>query len=191
MIEEWKAIPDHAGYQASNLGRIRSLGRRVNNNGGSRYIKPRNLSPWVAKGTGYLQLDLSGQRVSVHRVIASVWCPGHFEGAHVDHINGVRSDNRACNLEWVTAAENSKRSYANGRANPCKGKTSSRHPTAKAVVSTCKRSGEVRVWKSAMDAVRAGYSSDGISRCCNGKIKSHKGKVWRFAEPNPYEGQAA
>ena len=39
-----------------------------------------------------------------------VWLPEPQEGqTEIDHINGVPTDNRACNLQHVTPAENRKR----------------------------------------------------------------------------------
>jgi hypothetical protein len=181
MIEQWRPLPGFNGYEASNFGRIRSLPRSVSNNGGSRKIAGCIISQWRVKSTGYFQAELGGKRVYSHRIIALAWCEGYFDGAHVDHINGDRGDNRPCNLEWVTPSENHKRSYRNGRVNPFKGSRSGEHPTSKAVISRCLETGEVTHWRSAMDAVRHGFSSDGISRCCTGKIASHKGHEWRFA----------
>lgn len=44
-----------------------------------------------------------------HRLMA-VWLPEPKEGeTEIDHINGVPTDNRACNLQWVSPAENRKR----------------------------------------------------------------------------------
>ena len=40
----------------------------------------------------------------------AVWLPEPKEGqTEIDHINGVPTDNRACNLQWVSPAENLKR----------------------------------------------------------------------------------
>lgn len=181
MKEKWKPAPGYPGYEVSNAGKIRSVPRFVNSNGGKRHVPGCMLSPWLTPA-GYFQVDLSGHRVTVHTVVALAWCKDHFAGAHVDHINGVRNDNRAKNLEWVTPSENVKRGFKNGRINPAKGKWSCDHPTSKPVLSRCLSTGRVRYWPAAMDAVRAGFSSDCISRCCTGKSMTHKGHKWRFAE---------
>lgn len=47
----------------------------------------------------------------LHRVIAKMFVPGYQEGLQVDHLNGYKWDNRATNLEWVTAKENIRRYF--------------------------------------------------------------------------------
>lgn len=58
---------------------------------------------------GYLTVTINGKCEYVHRIIASEFVDGWFEGAEVDHINGNKKDNRPENLEWVTKQENLKR----------------------------------------------------------------------------------
>ena len=192
MTEEWRDIPGVPNYQASNVGRIKSLDRMVRCKNGTRLHTGRILTPFISAATGYLQVAISKKQVSAHRLIARAWCDGFFTGAWVDHINGVRNDNRPLNLRWVTASENAKHGYALGRISPFKGKFSAEHGTAKAVVSRCMSSGAVTYWPSGMDAVRAGFRSDGISRCCTGKINHHKGHFWAYApEQGISPGEAA
>lgn len=41
----------------------------------------------------------------------------------------------------------------------------------------------VKVWECVMDAVKVGFTSSGIGRCCNGFMKTHKGYMWEFENP--------
>lgn len=178
MTEDWKDVAGYEGaYQVSSNGRIRSLL-------GSR---PRIMTPFTAHTTGYLQIDLRKTRHSVHRLVAIAWCGGHFDGAHVDHVNGIRDDNRAENLEWVTPSENVRRGYKNGRISPTLGKFSGEHNASKPVIATCIETGEETYFASAMDAVRQGFDSSAISRCCHGQNRFHNGHYWRFGDQQGVE----
>ena len=197
MDEIWRDIPGLEYYQASNKGRIRSLSRTVpcGPPPGTRLIPERVIKQFLVNTTGYGQIKVGGKKYSSHRLIASTWCDGYFDGACVDHLNNIRIDNRPENLEWVTYGENTRRSFERGRVSYSLGKFSSDHPTSKPVVSTRLDNGIEVTWPSAMDAVRAGYDSSCISRCCSGQSKTHKGCTWEYgdrhgvqwSEPNPYE----
>lgn len=50
----------------------------------------------------------------VHTLVATEFCSGYADGMEVNHINGVRSDNRAENLEWVTHRYNMHHSARTG-----------------------------------------------------------------------------
>jgi len=178
----WKDIPNCPGYQANAEGEIRSLSRKVKCRGGLRTIRGCVLRPFIAKSTGYVQVAIFRRKHNVHSLIAATWCDGRFDGSVVDHVNGNRLDNRACNLEWVTMSENTRRSYALGRVGPYLGKFSAEHPTSKAVIAIDLITGAELRFDAGLDAVRQGFDSAGISRCCNGLSRSHKGFAWRFAE---------
>ena len=112
MPEEiWKDIPDYEGlYQASNLGRIRSMPREVCGHWGMSRIKGRFLSDKICRN-GYRMAGLckNGARYTYghHRLVLMAFCG--VSDLHVDHINGVRHDNRLENLEYVTRRENNRR----------------------------------------------------------------------------------
>ena len=103
--EVWLAVPSYEGiYEVSNLGRVKSLDRWL----GKRLIKGVMIKP-CPDGSGYLQFQLcrNNQRkmVKVHKIVATLFCEGEVK-AEVNHKNFIKSDNRACNLEWVTHQEN-------------------------------------------------------------------------------------
>lgn len=56
-------------------------------------------------GHGYRKVSIGGRRYYAHR-IAVLLVTGDWPTGVVDHLNGLRSDNRWCNLRVVTQREN-------------------------------------------------------------------------------------
>lgn len=187
----WKEIQADSNYEVSNTGLVRSKDRMVLQAASARSaayersLPGKELRAFSSKVTGYLQVSLSMKaRHSVHRLVALAFCSGYESGLVVNHKNGIRDDNRAENLEWVTGSENVVHGYSsNGRKANGLGKFGAESKSSKAVIATEISTGVETLFASGMDAVRAGFCSSGISRCCAGAIKSHKGRTWRWSEP--------
>jgi hypothetical protein len=109
--EEWRPIPSHPNYMASNLGRIKSLS--------GDHGKPGRILK--TNGPRYLRVCLSGKTMLVHRLImAAFYGPSHLA---VNHKNGNKKDNRLVNLEYVTHSENHRHAFATGLRKPTIGAT--------------------------------------------------------------------
>jgi hypothetical protein len=108
--EIWKDIDGYEGfYQVSNLGRVKSLERKVPlKNGKLRTYRERIKSQEEEKGYMRVNLYKNGKlkKFLVHRLVATAFHGPNDESMEVNHINGDTKDNRAENLEWVTTKEN-------------------------------------------------------------------------------------
>lgn len=99
MTEKWLNIADRVGYQVSDLGNIRSSSKPI------KQFPNRN---------GYSLVSLRMRTFSVHRLVAKAFVPNPRNLPVVNHINGIKSDCRAVNLEWTTARGNSRHALING-----------------------------------------------------------------------------
>ena len=114
MKEVFKSIKGYEGiYQVNNLGNIKSL-ERVNTIG--RTVKERILKASV-NSSGYLTVTLckngKPKTRTVHQIVAESFL-GHKPNGHklvINHINFIKTDNRAVNLEIVTNRENSNKKH--------------------------------------------------------------------------------
>lgn len=112
-------LSPHVGLCSPSLRTPKSL---VLNLTEGRSVDPETGTVYGAAGTpigytdpngGYVRVSSGGHQYA-HRLIYAT-CHGSIpEGHHIDHLNGRRHDNRLCNLEAVTPAENAARALERG-----------------------------------------------------------------------------
>lgn len=124
-MEIWKRIDgcNESGfgiYEVSNEGRVRrvySAERTIQRNG-SRY-KYLKLVRHKGCRTEYLDVGLGrGKRELVHRLVAKAFIPNPDNLSTVNHKNGIGTDNRVENLEWMSNRENCLHAKENGWTRP-------------------------------------------------------------------------
>ena len=118
--EKWKDIQNYVGYyQVSDRGRIRSVGRFVENknNGVVRYFKGRILKHSLNR-YGYPVVNLSKNNITkkflVHRLLGKEFLPTFKEGLQVNHKDGVKTNNVLENLEMVSNIDNIRHAHKTG-----------------------------------------------------------------------------
>ena len=102
-IEVFKPVPGTNGkYQVTNLGRILSLNS-------DKFLK------FQSDKDGYqiasFKVNDVFKTMKVHRIVAAEFCEGYKEGLEVNHLDAIRENNRATNLEWATRLENMKHAW--------------------------------------------------------------------------------
>jgi hypothetical protein len=96
-------------YSVSNLGNVRSDRKNI-------ILKPGK------RKDGYLVVNVLGYKHKknwkIHQLVASHFLENKNNYTDINHINGIKSDNRAENLEWCTRSHNLKHAFATGLRKP-------------------------------------------------------------------------
>ena len=171
--EQWLPVVGYEGfYEVSDYGNVRSVDRTYigRNHNCDRFevrINGRVIKP-SQKRNGYLQVNLyrNGRMRSraVHRLVMEA-----FRGMSeltVNHVNEDKTDNRLCNLEYMTTSENV------------------RYSSARPVESYDLSTGEtVKRYQSEIDVRDDGFDVGAVNNCVLKKPRylSHHGFGWRFS----------
>ncbi len=110
----WKPVPGFEGrYEVSNIGAVRSCTRTaLKSNGRSQLVRGKVIRPSRSQD-GYLRVNLNTpegpsryKTLRIHRLVAMVFIPTEDQSQEVNHLNGLRADNRVQNLDWISRYDN-------------------------------------------------------------------------------------
>lgn len=113
--ETWKDIRDYEGlYKISNLGRIKSL-ERIDYSG---HKLEENLISICKSGSGYMCVNLCKNGIQkshrLHRIIAITFIPNPNNYNQINHLDGIKLNNRIDNLEWCDNSRNQRHAFEIG-----------------------------------------------------------------------------
>ena len=182
MKEIWKDVVGYEGlYQVSNLGNVKSVDRVIIRSSTPQPIKGRIVHQGI-QNTGYKIVTLWNKKERkvflVHRLVADAFIPKtDLFRNNVDHINGIRTDNRVENTNFQIARSK----YLNvnqQRINNIR-KFHANHSLKLAQLNI---NGEtIKIWNSVKEASSTlKISANNIYNTCNGKRKTAGGYVWKY-----------
>ena len=181
--EVWKEN-SFLNIRCSNLGRVETT---------------RGVKTFGFTSGKYMRVLIRGKGYRVHRVVAQAFhwsivkelfnaadCTGDimafWKTLHVDHVNFIKNDNRACNLIPTLASVNIARQPPTRKSDAA----------ARSKCIECRKLGELNwvPYPSVNEAARVlGLNHGNISAVCRGKRKRHGNYTFRFVEDPDLDGE--
>ena len=176
--EIWKDVAGYEGlYQVSSEGRVKGLERTfIDNSERKRTVKERILKP-ITNHYGYQVVNLytgggKPKRFYVHRLVCEAFHENPENKLEVNHINEIKIDNRAVNLEWSTRRENLNYGTRNERIAKA---------NSKPVAQYTKDGAFIKAWASAAEVKRQlGFNHSNIIQVAKGNRKTACGYRWEY-----------
>lgn len=131
--EVWKDIPSYEGlYQASSLGRLRSLDRFTSRGfylRGAIIVQSTRKDDYL--NTALTTKDKKRKLWLVHRLVTITFISNPLHKLFINHKDGNKKNNRVDNLEWCTRSENCQHAWDTGLQTK-RGKT--KHPETTTII---------------------------------------------------------
>jgi hypothetical protein len=178
-MEFWKDAKDfELLYKVSNLGNVKSLNYKN--------TKKEKILNQINNGKNYLSVNLYKNkikyRIYIHRLVAMTFLENKENKEEVNHINGIRTDNKLSNLEWVTRSENHYHRYKVLKQKGVNfGKTGILNWNSKKVAKMDNLNNIIDIYPGVMEAMRkTNINEASIRSCIYGKQKTAGGFKWQY-----------
>jgi len=186
--EEWKPILGFEGlYEVSDVGRIKSLDRLVVTEKRGNYSIPSSIMTPKKDVQGYLKIclrkDLKSHMFLTHRLVALAFIPNPTKYPQINHINGIKDDNRLENLEWCNNSMNQKHMIEVLKTHNTAGKINGTAPKCIKVDQIDKKTDQIiKTWPSIKEAIKAKAATKSVWRALKDNSKTCLGSKWRYHE---------
>ena len=180
-----KEIPSFSNYKITEDGTVLSKRKGYRKPVTNTWIPEENwkpIKPVLDKGIGYLLVTLisyteKGVRIKknqfIHRLLAQAYIPNPENKAHVNHKDGVKTNNSLDNLEWATEQENSQHAVNNNL-------TTYEHCEV-SIEQFTRNNVFLQEFKSLHEAERiTGVAFQNIYKVAKGKRHSAGGFIWKY-----------
>ena len=160
-------------YQVSDLGNVKSI-----------YFNKTNISKnlsIIKDSDGYSVVKIKSKLHKVHRLVAKAFILNLENKPQVNHINGIKHDNRVENLEWCTSKENIIHAFKSlKRPATNLGKFGKDNHRSKEVSQFSKEGQFIKTYGSQKEAGReTNIHYQSINACVNNRLKSTGGFIWK------------
>ena len=163
---EWRIVARHYDYEVSDMGLVR---RRTDHKLRGRWPVGRELTQTITN-YGYLRVRIGKRRIFVAALVAETFLGLRPEGHEINHKDGVKTNNKVDNLEWVTRSENIRHAYRNGLNVPVRGE---QHAMAKLTEEAVREIRKFIGYRTAGIAAKYGVSTDTIKLVRQNKLWQH------------------
>ena len=201
MEEKFKVLNGITeNYAVSKSGKVKSLSRLVYDTGHDRYykIKEKILKSYI-NNKGYECVDLrinnKTRKFLVHRLVAFAFIPNPNNYEIINHKDSNPLNNDVKNLEWCTASYNvqyewsfNNRKVSDNMMAQFKKpkfylwKAIQQYDLSNKFLQEFKSMTEATKWLITKDLTSNPKANSNISACCNGKVKSAYGYIWKYKE---------
>lgn len=182
MKEIFKEIKIDSKFSLYLIGSLGTVKREKYVDARGRFYPEKIYKHWLSS-TGYPITAVKGKSMFIHRLLAEYFIPNPENKPEVNHINGIRTDFRLENLEWVTRTENQIHSWKHlNRKATWQDKPGFQHHASRPVIVYDVDGNLITGYGSASLASKLnGYHHYAVEWAIKKRDGYYKGKIWTYA----------